>query len=66
MKTEAPELINAGQVATILAIPLSTLYEYAGRRNGSCPPAIRVGKHWRWDCADVLAWLAEQKALAAA
>jgi excisionase family DNA binding protein len=45
-------------VATYLGIPIATLYQWRYRRTG--PRASRVGRHLRYDPADVRAWLAEQ------
>jgi excisionase family DNA binding protein len=45
-------------VSTYLGVPVTTLYQWRYRRTG--PRASRVGRHLRYDPADVRAWLAEQ------
>ncbi|MET9022421.1 helix-turn-helix domain-containing protein [Actinopolymorpha sp. NPDC004070] len=46
-----------------LGVPIETLYRW--RYIGAGPRAARIGKHLRYDPADVYAWVAEQKATAA-
>ncbi|MEV6845453.1 helix-turn-helix domain-containing protein [Actinoplanes sp. NPDC051411] len=46
------------QVAAYLAVPVQTLYAWRKRNYG--PPAGRVGRHLRYDPADVRAWFARQ------
>ncbi|MFD4204398.1 helix-turn-helix transcriptional regulator [Micromonospora tulbaghiae] len=43
-----------------LGVPVSTLYQWRYRRVG--PKASRVGRHLRYDPADVRAWVARQAA----
>ena len=45
-------------MAAYLGVPVTTLYQWRYRRVG--PRAIRVGRHLRYDSADVRAWLAER------
>jgi excisionase family DNA binding protein len=45
-------------VARFLGIPVNTLYQWRYRRTG--PRASRVGRHLRYDPADVRAWLSER------
>ncbi len=47
-------------VAAFLLVPVETLYQWRKRRYG--PPAARVGKHLRYDPADVRAWFKQQTA----
>ncbi|MBM0205551.1 helix-turn-helix domain-containing protein [Micromonospora sp. STR1s_5] len=42
-------------VSTYLGVPVATLYQWRYRRIG--PRASRVGRHLRYDPADVRAWL---------
>jgi excisionase family DNA binding protein len=60
----APELNDAcwtvTEVAAYLRVPPDTLYTWRKRRYG--PPAARVGRHLRYDPADVRAWLKSQAA----
>jgi excisionase family DNA binding protein len=52
--TEGAELVTAKRLAATLSLPVSCLYEYAkcGRI-----PCVRVGKHVRFNAAQVLAAL---------
>lgn len=47
-------------VSAFLAVPVGTLYQW--RHRGLGPPALRLGKHLRYEPAAVHAWLAEQAA----
>ena len=47
-------------VSTFLGVPIATLYQWRYRRTG--PRAIRVGRHLRYDPAEVRAWLERQAA----
>jgi excisionase family DNA binding protein len=57
----AEPLLTAHQVALLLAIPRSSVYEYARRLHRPLP-SIAVGRHRRFYRSDVEAWLAEQRA----
>jgi predicted DNA-binding transcriptional regulator AlpA len=43
-------------VADLLAVPVQTLYQWRRKRTG--PPAFRVGRHLRYDPAQLRAWIA--------
>jgi excisionase family DNA binding protein len=45
-------------VATFLGVPVGTIYQW--RTRGEGPPAIRLGRHLRYDRAAVLAWVERQ------
>ena len=49
-------LMTADQVAVLLALPRSSVYEYA-RRLQRPLPSIRIGRHRRFLRSDVLAWV---------
>jgi excisionase family DNA binding protein len=49
-------------VANYLGVPIHTLYRW--RYLGIGPRAARIGKHLRYDPADVYAWVEQQKAVA--
>jgi excisionase family DNA binding protein len=51
-------LLTADQVARLLAVPRSSVYEYARRRHGRLP-SIAVGRHRRFYRSDVEAWLTD-------
>jgi len=50
------QLLTIEQVADQLQVPVDTLYYWRSKKQG--PPALKVGKHLRWQQADVDAWLA--------
>jgi len=47
-------LLDANEVAELLGVPTSWVRE--STRSGAMP-AIRLGRYWRYDRGDVLAWL---------
>jgi excisionase family DNA binding protein len=47
------------QVASYLRVPKETLYTWRKRHYG--PPAARVGRHLRYDPADVRHWFRAQQ-----
>jgi excisionase family DNA binding protein len=49
--------MTAAQVSQLLAVPRSSVYEYA-RRSIDPLPSIEVGRHRRFYRSDVEAWLA--------
>ncbi len=53
-------LMTAREVAEIVRLPISTLYQqrYMGRGVGDL--AIKVGRHLRWRSSDLERWLTEQ------
>lgn len=58
MRTRTIEpLWTAKDVSTYLGVPVSTLYQW--RYRGIGPRARRIGRHLRYDPADVRAWLDE-------
>lgn len=50
------ELWTADQAATFLKVPKGTLYRW--KYLGTGPPVHRVGKHLRYDPAEVRRWVA--------
>jgi predicted DNA-binding transcriptional regulator AlpA len=52
------QFLTADEVSSLFRIPKKTLY--AQRHKGVGPPAIRIGKHLRYDQAALRRWLAEQ------
>ncbi|MEU7839989.1 helix-turn-helix domain-containing protein [Micromonospora sp. NPDC049114] len=55
-----PDLWSISETAAFLRIPVGTLYQWRHRRTG--PRAFKVGRHLRYDPADVRAWLEDQAA----
>ena len=56
----AEPLMTAETVAALLAVPRSSVYEYARRQHAPLP-AIRIGRHLRFHVCDVERWVAEQR-----
>jgi hypothetical protein len=56
--TPIEPLWDVDQVSHFLDVPVGTLYQWRKRKYG--PPAGKVGKHLRYDPADVRAWFAAQ------
>ena len=52
-------LMTAHQVAVLLAVPVTSLYDYARRRHDPLP-SIRVGRNRRFHRSAVERWLASQ------
>lgn len=61
----AEPLLTAGQVAELLAVPRSSVYEYARRLHDPLP-SIAVGRHRRFYRSDIEVWLAAQRVGSAA
>jgi excisionase family DNA binding protein len=51
-------LLTAEQIAELLAVPRSSVYEYARRLHDPLP-SIGVGRHRRFHRSDVEAWLTD-------
>lgn len=58
--TASDELWSIEEVSAFLRVPVGTLYQWRYRRTG--PRAFKVGRHLRYDPADVRAWLSGQAA----
>ena len=54
-------LLTAAQVAELLVVPVSSVYEYA-RRYRDPLPSIQIGRHRRFDRDTVAGWLTRQLA----
>ncbi len=53
-------LMTAAQVAQLLGVPRSSIYEYARRQHDPLP-TIGIGRHRRFLRSDIERWLAEQR-----
>ncbi|MFD7941322.1 helix-turn-helix domain-containing protein [Streptomyces sp. NPDC059755] len=51
--------LTPDDIAEIFEVPKETVYQWRKKRMG--PPGFRIGKHIRYDPADVLAHVAERK-----
>jgi excisionase family DNA binding protein len=58
-----PQLLSVPELAKLLQVPVPTIYRW--RHRGEGPEPIRVGRHLRFDPADVKAWLENRKAASA-
>ncbi len=54
-------LLTVGEVAELLQVPVSWVYEQTRRRCPGRIPGFRLGKYWRFTSADVTAWLAAKR-----
>jgi excisionase family DNA binding protein len=54
-------LLTIEDVAALLKVPPSWVYERTRHRCGDRIPGFRLGKYWRFREADVLAWLDRQR-----
>jgi excisionase family DNA binding protein len=59
--SEQHELLTVRQVAELLQVPASWVYGRMRKRSQERLPAYRLGKYWRFDKEEVLAWLAQQR-----
>jgi excisionase family DNA binding protein len=60
-RKEENHLLTVGEVAELLQVPVSWVYEQTRRRCPSRIPGFRLGKYWRFSPEDVTAWLAEKR-----
>ena len=56
---QAPKILTVQQVADLLQVPKSSVYEKTRVRRGAAPalPCRRVGKYLRFFDSEVMAWL---------
>ena len=57
----AQPLLTAEQVATLLGIPRSSVYDYARRKHEPIP-SLQIGRHRRFLQEDIERWLRRQRA----
>lgn len=55
------ELMTVQQVAELLQVPVSWVYGRLRKRSLERLPGYRLGKYWRFDKEEVLAWLTQQR-----
>jgi excisionase family DNA binding protein len=58
--TTNERLWDIEEVSSFLGIPVGTLYQWRHRRTG--PRAFKVGRHLKYNPAEVRAWLERQAA----
>lgn len=54
-------LLTVKEVATLLQVPVSWVYDRTRKRSIDRLPGIRLGKYWRFREEDVVAWLRRQQ-----
>jgi excisionase family DNA binding protein len=55
------ELLTVEDVAALLRVPPSWVYERTRKRGLDRIPGFRLGKYWRFREGDVIAWLERQR-----
>lgn len=58
---QTESLLTVEEVAELLKVPVSWVYERTRRRSIDRIPGFRLGKYWRFREADVLAWINRQR-----
>lgn len=53
-------LMNISETAAMLRVSEDTLRWLRHRGDGSCPPALKVGRRLMWRRTDVEAWIASR------
>ncbi|MFE0539101.1 helix-turn-helix domain-containing protein [Streptomyces nigra] len=51
--------LTPDDIADMFGVPLETVYQWRRKRTG--PPGFRIGKHVRYDPADVRAYVSQRK-----
>ncbi|MFE2584931.1 helix-turn-helix transcriptional regulator [Streptomyces sp. NPDC059378] len=51
--------LTPDDIADMFGVPLETVYQWRRKRTG--PPGFRIGKHLRYDPADVRAYVVQRK-----
>lgn len=54
-------LLTVEEVAELLSVPVSWVYERTRRRAINRIPGFRLGKYWRFREADIVAWVERQR-----
>jgi len=54
-------LLSVGEVAELLQVPVSWVYDRTRSRGVNRIPGFRLGKYWRFEEREVLAWLERQR-----
>jgi len=54
------KLLTIRDVAELLRVPVSWVYNHTRRASRDRIPGIRLGKYWRFNEADVRTWLREK------
>jgi excisionase family DNA binding protein len=54
-------LLTVEEVAELLKVPVSWVYDRTRSRGLNRIPGFRLGKYWRFQEAEILAWLERQR-----
>jgi excisionase family DNA binding protein len=54
-------LLSVEEVAELLRVPVSWVYDRTRSRGVNRIPGFRLGKYWRFEEGEVLAWLERQR-----
>jgi excisionase family DNA binding protein len=54
-------LLSVEEVAELLRVPVSWVYDRTRSRGVNRIPGFRLGKYWRFDESEVVAWLERQR-----
>lgn len=60
-RSVAAPLMTVEEVAEMLSVPVSWVYERTRSRGTDRIPGFRMGKYWRFRETDVLAWVERQR-----
>ena len=61
MHASDDDLLTVQDVAGILRVPTSWVYERTRRRSADRIPGFRIGKYWRFRLGDIKVWLEENR-----
>jgi excisionase family DNA binding protein len=59
---DSEALLTIEDVAELLNVPVSWVYERTRRRTFDRIPGFRLGKYWRFREAEIVVWLEQQRA----
>lgn len=54
-------LLTVADVAELLRVPVSWVYERTRQRGVNRLPGFRLGKYWRFRAVEVMSWLERQR-----
>jgi excisionase family DNA binding protein len=60
-QTKDQGLLTVEEVAELLHVPISWVYERTRRRSSDRIPGFRLGKYWRFREADISAWILKRQ-----
>ncbi len=61
METPFNELMTVSEIAAILKVPVSWVYERTRRRGIEQLPHVRLGKYLRFSLPEIRTWLEKQR-----